>query len=371
MKKKNKNRVILVSVTNDLVTDQRVHKVCTTLVAMGFKIHLIGRKLKNSLALERDYKTTRLRLLFNKGPLFYAEYNFRLFWFLLFAKKSVLLANDLDTLLPNFLVSKITHKPLVYDSHELFTEVPELINRPKTQKIWLRIEQFVFPKLKYVFTVSKSIVEYYSDKYNVDVKLLRNVPVKLEADIVLSEQILEQIRDKKALIYQGAINVGRGVFLMIDVMKHVENSVLYIVGDGDVYEDVKEKICLEKLEHKVKLLGRITPEELKKITPCFHLGLSFEENLGMSYTYALPNKIFDYIQAEIPVLASNLPEMSALVTGCKVGQVLVSRQPKNIAKQISEILSTDYTASLKISKQKLHWDKEAEVMNQIYHQFLK
>ena len=157
---------ILISVTNDLATDQRVHKVCETLQEFGFDILLIGRKLPNSLPVNRNYKTTRMNLIFNKGFLFYTEYNLRLFLKLLFTKKDILLANDLDTLLPNFLISRIQNTKLVYDSHELFTEVPELINRPKVQSVWLRIEKTILPKLKNCYTVCQSIADYYNTKYD-------------------------------------------------------------------------------------------------------------------------------------------------------------------------------------------------------------
>ncbi|MCK5639071.1 MAG: glycosyl transferase group 1, partial [Flavobacteriaceae bacterium] len=141
---------IIISVTNDLATDQRVKKASNTIQDMGFEVLLIGRKLPNSLPVSRNYKTIRMKLLFKKGFLFYTEYNLRLFFKLLSLKKDVLLANDLDTLLPNFLISKIYSKKLVYDSHELFTEVPELVSRPKIRNVWLKIEEFIFPKLKNV-----------------------------------------------------------------------------------------------------------------------------------------------------------------------------------------------------------------------------
>ena len=135
---------IIVSVTNDLVSDNRVHKVCTSLESMGNKVLLIGRKFSNSHSVNRDYKIKRFSLLFNKGPLFYAEYNFRLFFLLLFSRADIYLANDLDTLYANYLASKIRGKVLVYDSHEYFTEVPELIGRNFVRNFGLELKKELF-----------------------------------------------------------------------------------------------------------------------------------------------------------------------------------------------------------------------------------
>ncbi|HKJ05832.1 MAG TPA: hypothetical protein VJ970_00040, partial [Flavobacteriaceae bacterium] len=153
---------VVVSVTNDLSSDQRVHKICTSLNNNNFDVLLIGRKLRNSKAISRKYKTKRFNLLFNSGFLFYAEYNIRLFFYLLFIKKNILVANDLDTLLANYLASTITKCKLIYDSHELFTEVPELTNRPFVKHVWITIEKWIFPKLKTVYTVNSEIAEIYS-----------------------------------------------------------------------------------------------------------------------------------------------------------------------------------------------------------------
>ena len=164
----------IVSVTNDLYTDQRVHKVCTFLVAQGYEVLLVGRKRRSSIPLPpREYKTHRMKLLFETGAKFYAFFNFRLFLFLLFRKADILVSNDLDTLLANHLANKFKRKTrLVYDSHEYFTEVPELTSRPKVQKIWLKIEEWIFPKLKDVYTVNGSIAEIYSKKYKKNIRIV-------------------------------------------------------------------------------------------------------------------------------------------------------------------------------------------------------
>ena len=126
---------IIISVTNDLVSDQRVNKVANTLSNAGFSVLLVGRRFSESVKLSpRNYSTYRLKMFFQKGFLFYLEYNIRLCLFLLTKKSDILLSNDLDTLCANYFVSKIRKIKLVYDSHELFTELPELIGRTFKKK---------------------------------------------------------------------------------------------------------------------------------------------------------------------------------------------------------------------------------------------
>ncbi|MGZ4043852.1 MAG: glycosyltransferase, partial [Bacteroidia bacterium] len=153
-------KIAAVSVINDLVTDNRVNKTCNVLLDSGYDVILIGRVLPASLPLPNwGFKTIRMNLLFKNGPLFYLFFNLRLFFKLLLLKTDLLFANDLDTLLPNYLVSKLKHIPLVYDSHELFTEVPELLNSPFKKKIWLSIEKRIVPRLKNCITVNSSIAK--------------------------------------------------------------------------------------------------------------------------------------------------------------------------------------------------------------------
>ncbi len=352
---------IVISVINDLATDQRVSKVCDTLQEFGFDVLLIGRILPNSLSIKRNYKTHRMKLLFNKGFLFYAEYNLRLFFKLLFTKKDVLLSNDLDTLLSNYLISRLQNKKIVYDSHELFTEVPELVNRPKTQKVWRKIENTIVPKLKNCYTVCQSIADYYNSKYQTDFKVIKNLPIK-------SVNLKKKVSDskEKVVIYQGALNLGRGIELMIKTMQHLENIKFIIIGDGDITNILKQQVEELNLNSKIEFLGRKHPNELKEITINADLGISFEEDLGLNYRYALPNKIFDYINAEIPILVSDLPEMKRIVEDYSVGEIILERKPEFIAQQIQTILNTDFKDSLKLAKKELNWQSEKEKLKLIF-----
>lgn len=357
---------VIVSVTNDLVTDQRVSKTCSTLSEMGYDILLIGRKLKTSLPLHRDYTTKRFRLLFNKGFLFYAEYNIRLFFFLMFSKKDILFSNDIDTLLPNYIISKIQRKKIVFDSHELFSEIPELSNRPRVKKIWLSLEKRIIPKLKHVITVSDAIKHHYHAHYGITATVIRNLPISKETQAV---PFNPPITDKKIILYQGSVNIGRGLDLMIDTMPLLDEYLLYIIGDGDILQNLKEYVSTHSLEKKVIFLGKKTPKELSSLTPNASIGISLEEDLGLNYRYALPNKIFDYIQANVPVIVSELPEMKAVIEKYKVGEILTKRTIEELALSIRSISQKTYTSQLDFAKTALNWENEKEQLIQVFKTF--
>jgi glycosyltransferase involved in cell wall biosynthesis len=347
----------IVSVINDLVTDQRVHRHCLTLQSMGFDVLLIGRQLKTSPALAaRPYRTHRMRLPFEKGPLFYASFNIALLFQLLFRRTDLLLSNDLDTLPANYLASKIRRSMLVYDSHEYFTEVPELVNRPRTKAVWERVERMLVPRLSHAFTVSQAIASAYASKYKVHFEVIRNLPL-------LEEQETEALSHPPVILYQGSVNLGRGVDVAIRAMEYLEGAVLTIAGTGDVLEGMKALVEELGLSDRVKFLGRVPFAELKAITRSASIGISLEEDLGLNYRYALPNKLFDYIHAGVPALVSDLPAMSEVVVTYGIGEVLHDRDPKSVAAQLHAMLQTSNQAQRRANcrnaAQQLNWQRES------------
>jgi glycosyltransferase involved in cell wall biosynthesis len=274
-------------------------------------------------------------------------------------------------LLANYLVSKISNKKLVYDSHELFTEVPELIKKPKVKNIWLKIEKIILPKLKNNYTVCQSIADYYYNKYQTKFKVVRNIPLLNHEDklVVKPYKFSFNTTNKKIILYQGAINIGRGLELMIDTMPFLENYIFVIIGDGDIISKLKQLVTKQALDNKVKFLGKISPDELKNITPLANLGISIEEDLGLNYRYALPNKIFDYIHAMVPVLVSDLPEMKLIVEKHQIGEVVTNRNPKELALQIEKIIKKDQTKikqKLKQAVTQLRWGNEEKILKKIF-----
>lgn len=367
---------VIVSVISDLVTDQRVHRAALTLHGSGFEVLVIGRVLKNSLPLPTlPYKIIRFKLWREKGALFYAHYNLKLFFFLLNNPADILLSNDLDTLLPNFLISRFRKIKLVYDSHEYFTEVPELTARPFIQKIWKTLEGFMLPRLKNIYTVNNSIALIYKDLYKINVKVVRNVPV-LQKPLSQSKtelrKELELPLDKKIFVLQGSgINIQRGAEEAVQAITTVGNGILLIIGGGDVIPRLISMVQQLNLEHKVIFKNKMPSSELRKYTSASDAGLSLDKDTNLNYRYSLPNKLFDYFHAGIPVIASNLPEVASVINQYNAGIIIQSHQPEEIARCMNEMINDEqqyerlkknsFTAS-----RVLNWQKEEQTLLSIF-----
>lgn len=363
----------IVSVTNDLYTDNRVNKVCLFLLDQGYDVLLVGRERKSSVELDpRPYQTKRLKLRFETGAKFYAFFNLRLFFFLLFKKADVLVANDLDTLLANFMAKKFKSKcQLTYDSHEYFTEVPELTSRPKVQNIWLKIERFIFPKLKDVYTVNDSIAKIYADKYNKEIKVVRNISKLWKPESIQSKSELGIPENKNLIILQGAgINIDRGAEEAVDAMQNVD-GVLMIVGDGDVVPQLKIRVKELNIAEKVIFYGKKPYNVMMNYTYHADIGLTLDKPSNLNYQLSLPNKVFDYMHTETAVVATEIKEVAAVVRRHKIGRVLEEFTPENLAITINDIFRNQeelnqYKSNCQTAAQLENWEKETEVLKSIY-----
>jgi glycosyltransferase involved in cell wall biosynthesis len=329
-------KIVVLAVTNDLTGDQRVHKVAISLLKAGAAPVLVGRRLPASKPLARSYQCIRFNLIFRKGPLFYLNYNVRLFWFLLFAKADIFVSNDLDTLAAVFLAGRLRGKKIVYDSHEYFTEVPELVNRKGVRRIWELLEQLIFPKLTSVYTVNQSIASIYKEKYGTPVEVIRNLPPASRPEP--SPGFLPGSFDGHPIIlYQGAVNVGRGLEEMIKAMELMPEMRLLIAGDGDIRKPLEGLVEELRLTEHVFFTGMVPFENLCWYTRQALIGISIEQDIGLNYRYALPNKLFDYMQAGLPVLASDLPEIKQVVEEAAFGKVVSCFEPAFLAETILEM----------------------------------
>lgn len=332
-------RRAIVCVTNDLTTDNRVHRSCTVLRELGWEVLLVGRTLPESQPLQRAYRTHRMRLLFRKGPLFYAEYNLRLLLLLLLRRADLVLANDLDTLPAGYVAARLKGAVLVYDSHEFFTEVPELF-RPDgssrtARRIWLALERVLLPRSRHLITVNDSIAREYRMRYGITFNVVRNIPMHRDLGPLPSRAELGLPEDRFILILQGSgINVHRGGEEAVMAMRELPGCLLLVVGGGDAWPALQRSVEEHGLGDRVRLLQRMPYERMMQYTRNADLGLSLDRDTNLNYRYSLPNKLFDYFRAHIPVLVTDLPEVAGIVRRYGSGVVIPRPEPGLIAAEV-------------------------------------
>lgn len=322
---------IIITVTNDLATDQRMQKTAMTLSGGGYDILLIGRKLATSLPFSPiEYATHRIHCFFTKGKLFYIEYNLRLFLFLMRQNADAVLAVDLDTIAPAFIAADMKGWKKIYDAHEYFTEVPEVVNRPFVKKIWEKIADYFTPKADFAYTVSDSLAMIFTEKYHQKFEVVRNVPMlSLDEKKMVAESYF---------LYQGAVNEGRGLAEFITVIKGLP-ILLKIAGKGDVLDDLKKQVIVNEQQSQVIFLGELPPQKLREVTQNAFIGVNLLENKGASYYYSLANKFFDYVHAGVPQLCIAFPEYQSINEKYKVAFLIENLQTDTIKSAVIRLIN--------------------------------
>lgn len=342
-----------------------MQRICGSLADAGYDVSFVGIKFITSLPLSnKNFKQHRLNCWFRKGKLFYSEYNIRLFFFLLFKKADCLCAIDLDTILPCYYISKLKGIKKVYDAHEYFSQLDEVVSRPNIYRFWHRIEKRMIPKFKNGYTVCESLAEEFKKNYGADYKVIRNVPPL--------NQESEQIKQEQVVLYQGAVNKGRGLEKLISAMKEV-NTSLWVCGNGNFMDEMKEAVRINNLPGKIVFFGMLAPEELKKKTAQSYIAINPFERNGLNQYLSLSNKFFDYIHAEIPQVTMNYPEYRRINDQYKIAELIDDLEPATIAKAINKLLyDNDLYLQLKQNclkaKQELNWQKEKTKLIHFYGQ---
>lgn len=361
---------ILCCVTNDLCYDQRMRRICGSLSTAGYRVTLIGRKRRQSMPIEAmSFGQERINCPFEKGFLFYAFFNLQLFVKLIFKPCEAICAVDLDTLLPALLAAKLKRVKLIYDAHEYFTEVPELVGRPFVKKIWSMLASFAIPKTDLAYTVGPALAKIFKERYHKAFGVIRNLPLPQETRETIPH-------DSPILLYQGMLNEGRGLEYLIEAMHFLPGQVrLLIAGEGDLSLQLRAQVNSAGLESRIQFLGMLKPEVLSALTGKATIGLNLLENKGLSYYYSLANKAFDYIQAGLPSIQMAFPEYQNLQQEWEVFALLHGLEPQNIASTILGLLNNpekmqELRDNCHRAAKALHWKAEEKVLLQYYREIL-
>lgn len=264
--------------------------------------------------------------------MFYAEYNTRLFFYLLLQQMDGLCAIDLDTIIPCLLVSKIKRVKRIYDAHEFFTEMKEVRSRSWIRRFWVFIESITVPSFQHGYTVSDGLAREYEKRYKKSYAVIRNFPVLKILD--------PSLQRKNCLLYQGAVNEGRGFEFLIPAIRDTGYS-LVICGDGNFMNQLKNLIQQYGVQKQVTLLGMLLPDELWPIAQQATVGISLAEQDGVNQFHALPNKFLEYIHAGLPQLSMSYPEYLKINNRFRVAVLINQLSVKFIADKLEELMKSE------------------------------
>lgn len=379
-------------VQNDFVNDSRIIKEASTLGENGFKVKVLalhndGLKEEenfDNFKVKRLKLSTRNRLGKNKLAQIvkYVEFRNKCLSEAIKFNPDIVHCHDVYTLpIGEKIVDKLGVK-LIYDSHELWAHASNNITMPKILlNLQNNIENRVIRKCQGVITVSESIVNYLEKEYNLSEKpvLLRNIPKK--SNIIKSKNMfyedLDIDEDKKIVLYQGVVGTGRGIEKLMKSMQYIKNNniVLVILGNGPKVDYYKEMAYKLNIEGKVYFHKAVDQSILMNYTSSAHVGMSLIKNICLSYYYSLPNKMFEYIQSEIPVICSNYPDMKNIVDKYGVGKSVDPDNNLKIAESIEEILENNdtydkYKENCKCVKEELNWEVESKKLIELYNKVL-
>jgi glycosyltransferase involved in cell wall biosynthesis len=360
-------RKILLTVTTDLNYDQRMIRICSSLTAAGYEVLLVGTATRNAGPLmNKPYQQKRLYMPFARGKLLYLFYNFRLFFFLIFQRMDCICAIDLDSILPCYFVAVLKRIPRVYDAHELFCEMKEIVTRPFIYKCWKMVERFTVPSFPHGYTVNEIIADEFKKMYGVEYAVIRN--------IAREEPFVQTPSKQPFILYQGAVNEGRCFENLIPAMQWI-NIPLVICGDGNFMEQTKTLVTKYQLEEKVIFKGKLLPQDLSTITRQASLGITLFENTGNSNYYSLANRFFDYLQAGIPQICCDYPAYRKINNLFEVAVLIKDMQAENIAHEVNRLLNEPslynrLAGNCASARKIFNWQEEEKKLLEFYHKLL-
>ena len=327
--------------TGDVRYNSRALKQLRVLSEEGYKVQAIGlAKEATRYVLDENVSVQLLSRPSGHGPRFFWRCHKRFKEVVSAYQADVYHASDLYNLPALVQVSKDRNAKLVYDARERYPYVTAATGRPWVRWFWSIIESQGIKQADVVFTVSLSIASHIAASYNVELPdVMYNVPAIKEP--VASNLLREELNipeDKLIILHQGKMQKDRGCLLLAEAMQYVTGAVLVFLGDGPIAPAVQSKVQILHLQDNIRFKGAVPPAELHGYTCSADVGVTLLEDTCLNHRYALPNKLFEYLMAGIPVLASDLPECGGLVEDYAVGRVVYPDDPKAIGQVLQEMI---------------------------------
>jgi len=307
------------------------------------------------------YKLTKTKL----SILFYAFFKILLLKELFRTKADIYFAEDIYSLPLVKFKTLFSESKVYYNSRELYAFLGGLRNRKIIQKILTFIERLYIHHVDLVLTTGEMDSEFLQKFYGINNTLvIRNIPkFKAATKRVNLREKLSLSPKTKILLYQGVLLDGRGVELVIKNLPQINNSVFVLLGSGEKREKWEKLAYQMNVHDRVFFLGTISQNQLINYTAAADIGICLIENISVSYYHALPNKLFEYVMAGLPVISSSLPQMKKIVEDYKVGQCIDLDETDRISDMINKIIENEeelnkYRMNCADASKEFNWDVE-------------
>jgi glycosyltransferase involved in cell wall biosynthesis len=377
---------VLKIVPNDFQNASRDKREVETVAEMGWETIILAKHTKGLLVTEKIncYLINRVQLkLFGKRNAFYfkairyIEFVIKVVYRGLKISPDIISGHDLPAVFAGYIIKKISRKKIVllYDAHELTSEIASNVSLGKTGKnIKVLMEKLLIKRCDEVMVVNESISKYNHEKFGLKKKpvVVRNIPhaYNYSAKKNFFREEFGIPNDKVILLYQGLITKGRGLVNFIKALPKIDKKAVFVImGYGN--KGFLKEIIDESLESKIFFREAVPYEKLIEYTSSADIGIFTCENYCLSYYYCLPNKLFEYIQARIPIVCSDFPEMRKIIEDYSIGVLTDPGDIDKIANDVNLLLNNDkkikeMQKNLKKASKELTWENEKEVLKKLY-----
>ncbi len=362
--------------------DARTLNMARTLVGRGKSVLLLGvgteaeRRLLEQEGL--DFYPVLIPPVKQKLALRWIDFLRAIYKLRKIAKARTYWAEDVFSLPSAFFLAKRHKGKVIYDSREIFSALGSLAESPKKQNVISAIERYYAPKAASIFTSGDLDSGYLAEILPVTrPAVVMNVPPfynSYKTNIMREKFSIDS--SKKIILYQGMIAHGRGIMKSVSALEFLPECVLCLVGDGDFSEQVKLHAEQVGVSSRVVFCGKVPYDELPMWTASADVGMCFIEPISLSYSFALPNKLFEYCMAGIPSVVSNLEAIARVIAEFPIGVIRQSSAtPEEIADAIKETLSPKFQEKFHrvkpIATKKYCWEYQEETVMTLFNDAVK
>ena len=356
----NNNKNIALVYLGDFFFDARLTNMALSLRNENYKVSIIStysKKLNSPLF--EDFSFYQISLS-KKGFWKYLEFHNKVKEVLKCKRHDIIISSDLYSLSAVTSCRQQT-KQIIYDCREIYFELEAHKQKP-IHRYWnYRFEKY---HLKYVNNVivtadSDLIVlkKTYGNKLHLKWDVIYNYPGHFQQKE--PKQLLSKFIPKQniKIIYQGVLQKGRGIKRLIDIAIYNNNISAIIVGEGEGFQHYANYNTQNNKNKNVYFLGSIPYIQLLGITAQCDIGWAAIQAQSLSNQLALPNKVFEYIMAGIPIIASNLPNIKPIINNYKVGWIIKNSDVREVNTAIEEVANNRniYKKNLVLASKKLNW----------------